>query len=98
LSPKQGIAVADQVEITWLGQAGFLFRSASTAIAIDPFLSKHDVRLYPPPPDEALGDRLDYLVATHEHGDHLDVELLSRLVSRFKDLTVVVPSPVVPRG
>ena len=86
----------DQIEITWLGQAGFVLRSSRTAVAIDPFLSDLDVRLYPPPSDEALGSRLDYLLATHEHGDHLDVELLPRLAGRFPDLTVVVPTPVIP--
>ena len=86
--------VANHIEITWLGQAGFLLRYGDTGVAIDPFLSPHDLRLYPPPRDESLGDRLDYLLATHEHGDHLDVDLLPRLVSRFPELTVVVPTPL----
>jgi len=83
--------------MTWLGQAGFLLRSTSAALAIDPFLSEHELRLYPPPPVEALGDRLDYMLVTHEHLDHLDVHLLPLLVEAFPTLTIVVPSPVVPR-
>lgn len=85
------------VEITWLGQAGFLLRLGDTTVAIDPFLSPHDLRLYPPPPDESLGDRLDYLLVTHEHGDHLDVDLLPRLIKHFPELTVVVPTPLESR-
>ena len=86
--------LANHVEITWLGQAGFLLRFGDTAVAIDPFLSPHDLRLYPPPPDDSLGDRLDYLLATHEHGDHLDIDLLPRLIKRFPEITVVVPTPL----
>src|SRR5258708_35909748 len=82
--------------MTWLGQAGFLLRSASSALAIDPFLSEHELRLYPPPPVEVLGGRLDYLLVTHVHLDHLAVLLLPVLVEAFPMLTIVVPSPVVP--
>jgi len=93
----EGDQVLNYVEMTWLGQAGFLLRSASSALAIDPFLSEHELRLYPPPPVEVLGGRLDYLLVTHEHLDHLDVQLLPVLVEAFPTLTIVVPSPVVPR-
>jgi L-ascorbate metabolism protein UlaG (beta-lactamase superfamily) len=93
----EGGKVLDHVEMTWLGQAGFLLKSASSALAIDPFLSEHELRLYPPPPLKVLGGRLDYLLVTHEHLDHLDVQLLPALVAAFPTLTIVVPSPVVPR-
>ncbi len=93
----EGDKVLNHVEMTWLGQAGFLLKSASVALAIDPFLSEHELRLYPPPPLEVLGGRLDYLLVTHEHLDHLDVQLLPVLVAALPTLTIVVPSPVVPR-
>src|SRR5258708_3018347 len=83
--------------MTWLGQPGFLLRSALSAVGIGPFLREQELRLCPPPPVEVLGGRLDYLLVTHEHLDHLDVQLLPVLVEAFPTLTIVVPSPVVPR-
>lgn len=92
-----GLARDDLIEITWLGQSGFLLRSASSAVVIDPFLSEHEARLYAPPAVTALGGRLDFLLVTHEHLDHLDVGLLPILVETFPALTIVVPSPAIQR-
>ena len=87
----------DGVEVMWLGQAGFRFRFKDTAILVDPFFGEHKLRLYPAPSDEVLGASLDWLLITHEHGDHLDVDLLPRLVRRFAGMKVVVPSLLVDR-
>src|SRR5437899_12480626 len=37
-----------EVELTRLGQAGFLVRLGDVRFAIDPFLSLHAARIYPP--------------------------------------------------
>ncbi|MFO1497758.1 MAG: MBL fold metallo-hydrolase [Verrucomicrobiota bacterium] len=68
----------------WLGQAGYIVRSADCTIAIDPYLSDSAAagspefrRLYPPPiePEEL---RVDIYVITHDHLDHLDPETIRR--------------------
>lgn len=82
--------------VTWLGQAGFLVRSPGGACAvIDAFLSDHEGRIYPPPPIDALGERIDVAIATHEHLDHLDPGTLLSIQQRFPDVNVVVPAGVV---
>jgi L-ascorbate 6-phosphate lactonase len=86
--------VAGLVELTWLGQAGFLLRTDETSLAIDPFLSEHELRLYPPPPPSVLG-RLDMLLVSHEHGDHFDVDLLRSLGRDQPQLQVILPTPLV---
>jgi L-ascorbate metabolism protein UlaG (beta-lactamase superfamily) len=78
---------ADELELYWLGQSGFLFRTPEVTWMIDPYLSNslaikyrnhvfsHE-RMEPPPitTDDLSG--LDYVFCTHIHGDHLDVPTL----------------------
>jgi L-ascorbate metabolism protein UlaG (beta-lactamase superfamily) len=84
------------VQLTWLGQAGFVVDTADGRVLIDPFLSDHSERAYPPP------DRAPYvrdvlaLLVTHDHPDHLDVALLLDLVRMSPAVKVVVPPAVVP--
>lgn len=80
------------VALTWLGQAGFVLESAGgTRLAIDVFLSDNERRLRRPPPLDVLGERLDVLLASHEHGDHLDLPMIPALLRRYPDLEIVVP-------
>src|SRR5688500_14902973 len=67
-----------QVVAWWLGGAGFVFKTSDgTRIFIDPYLSDvvnsifGQARAFPPPltADDA---RLDLLLCTHWHEDHLD--------------------------
>lgn len=64
------------MNITWLGQGGFLITLPGARIAVDPYLSdtlaaKGLVRLVPPPiAPEELAPTL--VVATHDHDDHFD--------------------------
>ena len=83
--------------VTWLGQAGFLFEAGGRRILVDPFLSEHEDRAYPPPPIDELGARCDWLFVTHEHLDHLDRGALPEIVRRSEGIRVVVPEPVAPQ-
>lgn len=65
------------LQINWLGQAGYLVRTDSAVICIDPYLSdcvfevEGMARLLPPPvTPEKL--ECDLLITTHDHMDHLD--------------------------
>lgn len=80
--------------LTWLGQAGFLIQTARARLLIDPFFAQHEARLYPPPPIDDLGARIDRLLVSHEHLDHLDTESLPRIAERSPGLVVVAPEPL----
>ncbi len=72
----------DQAGLWFLGQSGYIFRSATTTVVIDPYLSDsvRDIapefgRLYPPPlaPSDL---QADIYVVTHDHLDHLDPQTI----------------------
>ncbi|MCG8612040.1 MAG: MBL fold metallo-hydrolase [Pseudomonadales bacterium] len=88
--------------ITWLGQAAFYLQLGSLNVVTDPFLSHRaspfsfsgPKRLVPAP--LRLNDlpRLDVIVLSHNHYDHLDLQALKRWPD--KAVAVVVPLGVGP--
>jgi L-ascorbate 6-phosphate lactonase len=72
----------DQAGLWFLGQSGYILRSATVTVVIDPYLSDsvREIapefgRLYPPP--LAPADlQADIYVITHDHLDHLDPQTI----------------------
>ena len=62
------------IKITWLGHDGFKIEDGAESLVIDPFQLTHDARA-------------DYLLVSHEHFDHCNVEDLNKVL---KPTTVVV--------
>lgn len=83
------------VRIRWLGQAGFLLTGCSPSLVLDPWFAPHGDRLEPPPLLRELPRDVAVLLATHEHGDHLDLTSLPALVERCPGMRVIVPEPLV---
>jgi L-ascorbate 6-phosphate lactonase len=82
---------ASQAALWWLGQAGYVVRSAGLTLIIDPYLSDSTakdapefLRRYPAPLDAAVLNA-DIYVVTHDHLDHLDPDTISSY--RNKDKT-----------
>ena len=80
---RESAPKAGQVEIFWLGQAGFAIKMANgKTLAIDPYFSDFVHRTIPqeglgykrimPPPCAPEELDPDYLLISHEHGDHFD--------------------------
>ncbi|MBN8853150.1 MAG: hypothetical protein BGO55_13550 [Sphingobacteriales bacterium 50-39] len=72
-----------EAALWWLGQAGYVIRSAGITLAIDPYLSNSAAkgapefsRLYPAPirPAELC---VDIYIVTHDHLDHLDPDTIT---------------------
>lgn len=82
--------------LTWLGQAGFLLEAGDRRVLIDPWLSPHPGRLVEPPPLELVSEQIDWVLVTHEHEDHLDLDFLRRLAVSSPDALLVLPEPVAP--
>ena len=75
---------SDQAALWFLGQAGYLIRSAGITVAIDPYLTDSAAagapefpRLFPPPitPEDL---HVDLYLVTHDHLDHLDPQTIQR--------------------
>jgi L-ascorbate 6-phosphate lactonase len=82
------------VRLVWLGQSGFLVEAEGLRILVDPFISDYEDRLIPAPPLESVADRIDWLLVTHEHLDHLDLPFVELLAARSPAVQVVVPAAV----
>jgi L-ascorbate metabolism protein UlaG (beta-lactamase superfamily) len=96
---------AKELELYWLGQSGFLFRTPELVWVIDPYLTNslaakyrdhlfsHE-RMEPPP--IAIRDlpQLDYVFCTHIHGDHLDVPTLESIGENQPKTRFILPGGI----
>ncbi len=83
-----------QAALFFLGQAGYIARAGGATLAIDPYLSDSVGKASPsfsrriPVPIEPENLKVDVLVVTHDHLDHLDPDTISRYP--HKDSTMFV--------
>ena len=80
--------------LTWLGHAGVVVADGPTTLVIDPWFSAHPDRLVAPPSIADLPSDTSYLMATHEHLDHLDLPALGAVLDRCPGVKFVVPEPL----
>jgi L-ascorbate metabolism protein UlaG (beta-lactamase superfamily) len=105
LDPRSGPR-SGEVTVHWLGQAGFVIEFNRFRMLIDPYLSNSLAEKYqgtkfpharmtaaPILPDEL--DRLDVVLCTHGHTDHMDPATLQPLARRFPRARFVVPAAVI---
>jgi len=91
-------ALGNKDKITWLGHSAFVIRLSGTNILVDPFLSEYATfmppfgpRRFTPPglPVEKL-PKIDVILISHNHYDHLDVATVTALPDREK-IRLIVP-------
>ena len=93
----------DDVVLWWLGQSGFLVKSAAGTLLFDPYLSDSLTRKYADTdkphirmtelvlaPDQLTG--IDVVTSTHNHTDHLDAETLNPLIAVNPGMALVIPA------
>jgi L-ascorbate metabolism protein UlaG (beta-lactamase superfamily) len=92
----------DGVGVAWLGQAGFALRYDDLRIFLDPYLSDYLEKKYrgTNQPHERLMaapihlrevERLDWVICTHKHSDHMDPEALPILASKSPACRFIIP-------
>jgi L-ascorbate metabolism protein UlaG (beta-lactamase superfamily) len=96
---------AKELELYWLGQSGFLFRTPELTWVIDPYLTNslaakyrdhrfsHE-RMEPPPIAIPELPELAYLFCTHIHGDHLDVPTLELIGRKQPKTRFILPGGI----
>jgi L-ascorbate metabolism protein UlaG (beta-lactamase superfamily) len=96
---------AKELELYWLGQSGFLFRTPALIWVVDPYLTNtlaakyrdhvfsHE-RMVPPPITVPELPALDYLICTHMHGDHLDVPTLESISKNQPQTHFILPAGI----
>lgn len=88
------------MNITWLGQSGYILDHKGDRVIVDPYLSdivyvKQNIRRLVPPP--VTVDKLapNYILISHDHLDHFDPETSMLIHERYPDCRFVGPASVV---
>ena len=95
---RQLAETRDKNTITWIGHMTTLLRLDGKHILTDPWLTEHaspfgsfgPKRYVPPALSFDLLPRIDFVVISHGHFDHLDVPTIEELPSRER-ITAIVP-------
>ncbi len=90
-----------QVGIHWFGQSSFAFKNATgEIIMVDPYFPRERPAgefIYPEPPLDEAALKTDYVLLTHEHGDHTCPESLRRIHAAFPGARYFGPAESIAR-
>jgi L-ascorbate metabolism protein UlaG (beta-lactamase superfamily) len=83
-------------QLTWVGHSTVLLELGGVRLLTDPVLRGRlgYLRRHGPPPASGVTERLDAVLISHQHLDHLDVPSLRRL---DRDVEVLAPAGAGPR-
>lgn len=85
---------SQEPQITWIGHSTFLIQISGKNILTDPIfgtLSSIFHRLVPPAVKISELPRIDYVLISHNHFDHMDAKTLCLLKEKFPEMKVLVP-------
>ena len=80
------------VEVTWLGQSGLLLTGGGRTLLVDPWLTPHPDRAVKPATPRWPA-RIDLVLITHGHGDHLDLPALAAMTATTELGEIAAPEP-----
>jgi L-ascorbate 6-phosphate lactonase len=113
---RRGRELADEIRATrpgsgtlavwWLGQSGFVIKTRSGTLVIDPYLSEHlttkyaetdrpHVRMTEAPLRGSDLTGIDLVLASHKHSDHLDPGTLPALLAASPGAVLALPAAIV---
>jgi L-ascorbate 6-phosphate lactonase len=92
--------------IWWLGQSGFLIKSTRGLLAVDLYLSEHltrkyeassrpHVRMTRAPVRGGELEKIDVILASHKHSDHLDPGTMPDLLAASPGAVLVLPESII---
>ena len=90
---------AGEAFIWFAGQHGFIVNFGGLTFYIDVLLNDlldkdaRTRRVYPPPFNPAETQKVDYVICSHNHADHLNMETLLPLAKAAPEARFVVPAP-----
>lgn len=93
-----------EIAVIWLGQAGFLFKDAGgVSIAVDPYLTDYcektaGFKRLSPSVITPAELKVDFLLVSHNHPDHLDAEAVSVMMQEDAGTLLVGPESVINDG
>lgn len=95
-------SIADEFQLWWLGQSGFLLQWQGLKVLFDPYLSDSLTRKYANTPkphvriservvDPALLKGINMVTSSHNHTDHLDAETLQPILEQNPQAHFIIP-------
>ena len=90
-----------EVLLYWMGGAGYIIKTENMTYGLDLYLSnacEQDNDMFKrlvPAPANAENLKLDFLLSSHEHGDHLDEDSIHSFISKDNKTILVGPRDVV---
>jgi L-ascorbate 6-phosphate lactonase len=102
MHPLEEIEVRDgSIGIHWFGQNSFGIKDSSGAIyMVDPYFPRDrqvEKFIHPQPPVDEKEIRTDYVLLTHDHGDHTCPESLGRIQAAFPTVRYFGPGESISR-
>jgi len=84
-----------QVAFWWIGQSGVAIKTANKIIYLDLYISKNNIRRFPPllAPEEI--DNADLIFGSHDHLDHIDRKAWPIIAKVSKKAKFIVPGLLV---
>jgi L-ascorbate metabolism protein UlaG (beta-lactamase superfamily) len=87
--------------IHWFGQSSYALKdTAGTIVMIDPYFPRQrpaERFIHAEPPLHEADLRVDYVLLTHDHGDHTCIESISRIYDAYPHARFVGPPESVAR-
>ncbi|MBX6311589.1 MAG: MBL fold metallo-hydrolase [Isosphaeraceae bacterium] len=94
------------IVVWWLGQSGYVIKSRSGTMVIDPYLSEHLTKKYEGTSKPHIrmteaplrgGDLagVDLILSSHKHSDHMDPGTLPELMAASPEAVLVLPAALV---
>lgn len=94
------------IAVWWLGQSGYLIKSRTGTLLIDPYLSEHltrkyagtikpHVRMTRAPLRGADIEEVDLVLSSHKHSDHLDPGTMPDLLAASRAAALGLPEALV---